>query len=38
MGVMSGERGGQRIGPRLPIHLFGNVSLRATNGTDVEVF
>jgi hypothetical protein len=26
--VISGERGGQRIGPPLPIHLFGNVSLR----------
>ena len=26
IGVMSGDRGGNSMGPRLPIHLSGNVS------------
>jgi hypothetical protein len=25
-GVISGDRGGQGVGPSLPIHLFGNVA------------
>ena len=25
-GVISGDRGGQAVGPSLPIHLFGNVA------------
>jgi len=25
-GVMSGDRGGQGVGPSLPFHLFGNVA------------
>ena len=25
-GVISGDRGGQAVGPSLPLHLFGNVS------------
>jgi len=25
-GVISGDRGGQGVGPYLPIHLFGNVA------------
>ena len=27
-GVISGDRGGQGIGPSLPIHLFGNVATK----------
>jgi len=26
MGVISGDRGGQGVGPSLPFHLFGNVA------------
>jgi hypothetical protein len=26
-GVISGDRGGQGVGPSLPIHLFGNVAV-----------
>ena len=26
MGVISGDRGGQGVGPTLPVHLFGNVA------------
>jgi len=25
-GVISGDRGGQGVGPSLPVHLFGNVA------------
>jgi len=27
-GVISGDRGGQGVGPSLPIHLFGNVAFK----------
>ena len=30
-GVISGDRGGQGVGPSLPIHLFGNVASPKTN-------
>ena len=28
-GVISGDRGGQGVGPSLPIHLFGNVASKS---------
>ena len=28
MGVISGDRGGQGVGPSLPVYLFGNVASR----------
>ena len=36
-GVISGDRGGQDIGPSLPIHMFGNVSSKNQMLTSVTI-
>jgi len=36
-GVISGDRGGQGVGPSLPIHLFRNVASKKTNVTKVTI-
>jgi len=36
-GVISGDHGGQGVGPSLPIHLFGNVASKKPNVTNVTI-
>jgi len=36
-GVISGDRGGQGVGPSLPIHLFGNVASKTDENLNPSV-
>jgi len=36
-GVISGDRGGQGVGPSLPIHLFGNVASKTDKHVNPSV-
>jgi len=36
-GVISGDRGGQGVGPSLPIHLNGNVASKNPNVTNITI-
>ena len=36
-GVISGDRGGQNVGPSLPIHLFGNVASKTDEHVNPSV-